>query len=195
MAPCTFGVCSQDCEVKIHKIKGQTKASSVNSKRNNITSASCSCVEGKVDFHEKKCFLYNCRIDLFVGYALEAKKTCKAKGQNASLILANENVLRTLNPYAYHKMINLEQDQEKFGKSPKINSIDVFYMDGMPILVVGVKEDRMIYYQKMSNGRSTVVSQNIEVEFIYFTSFLSTVYTEKKLVKLKNLVAETKKSS
>ena len=66
-------------------------------------------------------------------------------------------------------MINLEQDQEKFGKSPKINSIDVFYMDGMPILVVGVKEDRMIYYQKMSNGRSTVVSQNIEVEFIYLS--------------------------
>ena len=167
MAPCTFGVCSQDCEVKTHKIKGQTKASSVNSKRNNITSASCSCVEGKVvkvDFQGKKVSThYNCRIDLFVGYALEAKKTCKAKGQNASLILANENVLRTLNPYAYHKMINLEQDQEKFGKSPKINSIDVFYMDGMPILVVGVKEDRMIYYQKMSNGRSTVVSQNIEV--------------------------------
>ena len=48
MAPCTFGVCSQDCEVKIHKTKGHTKASSVNSKRNNITSASCSCVEGKV---------------------------------------------------------------------------------------------------------------------------------------------------
>ena len=47
MAPCTFGVCSQDCEVKMHKTKGQTKASSVNSKRNNITSASCSCVEGK----------------------------------------------------------------------------------------------------------------------------------------------------
>ena len=132
---------------------------------------------------------------------MEAKKTCKAKGQNASLILANENVLRTLNPYAYHKMINLEQDQEKFGKSPKINSIDVFYMDGMPILVVGVKEDRMIYYQKMSNGRSTVVSQNIEVEFIYLTSFLSTVfiYTGKKTRQIKNsctyLQAETKKSS
>ena len=129
---------------------------------------------------------------------MEAKKTCKAKGQNASLILANENVLRTLNPYAYHKMINLEQDQEKFGKSPKINSIDVFYMDGMPILVVGVKEDRMIYYQKMSNGRSTVVSQNIEVEFIYFTSFLSTVYTEKKTREIKKsgtyLQAEAKKN-
>ena len=115
------------------------------------------------EIHFTKKIFSICQIDLFVGYALEAKKTCKAKGQNASLILANENVLRTLNPYAYHKMINLEQDQEKFGKSPKINSIDVFYMDGMPILVVGVKEDKMIYYQKMSNGRSTVVSQNIEV--------------------------------
>ena len=104
-----------------------------------------------------------CKIDLFVGYALEAKKTCKAKGQNASLILANENVLRTLIPYAYHKMINLEQDQDKFGKSPKINSIDVFYMNGLPILVVGVKEDRMIYYQKMTNGRSTVSQKSQKI--------------------------------
>ena len=128
---------------------------------------------------------------------MEAKKTCKAKGQNASLILANENVLRTLNPYAYHKMINLEQDQEKFGKSPKINSIDVFFMDGMPILVVGVKEDRMIYYQKMSNGKSTAVSQNLIIsksgKTLKYNSYISRVFCHLyilkiKLVKLKNLV-------
>jgi low-density lipoprotein receptor-related protein 1 (alpha-2-macroglobulin receptor) len=126
--PCNFGACSQDCEVKHHSPKSQ----SVNTKRN-ITTASCSCVEG---------------------YALEAKKTCKALGTNATLLLANENTLRMIYPYAYHRMVDLHPEHAVArSKSPKIESVDVFYDDQVPIAVWSVKEERVIYYQKMGPGQ------------------------------------------
>ena len=127
--PCTFGVCSQDCEVKVHhSSKGQTKAASVNTKRN-ITAASCTCVEG---------------------YILEAKKTCKALGENATLILANDFTVRYINPYAYHKMVDLYQDQH-FKQKSKIMSLDVFYIDETPVTVWSETEERVIYYQVNKN--------------------------------------------
>ena len=140
--PCTFGACSQDCEVKVHTFKDygsqKTKAavSSVNTKRN-ITLASCSCVEG---------------------YSLEAKKTCKALGPNATLVLANENTLRMIYPYAYHKMVDLYQDRSRLSQSPKILALDVFYMDDVPIAIWSVKEEKVIYYQKMMAATITTRS-------------------------------------
>ena len=46
------------------------------------------------------------------GYVLEAKKTCKALGENAALLLANENTLRKIYPYAYHKMVDLHPGKQ-----------------------------------------------------------------------------------
>ena len=60
------------------------------------------------------------------GYSLEAKKTCKAKGRNATLIVANENVLRHIHPFAFHKMVDLTPEKTRQGS--KIESIDVFFV-------------------------------------------------------------------
>ena len=136
LPPCNFGACSQECLVKHHHLTNFTgKVSSVNSKRIS-TSASCFCADG---------------------YVLEAKKVCKSIGQNASLLLANENILRTINPYAYHKMVELHPEHSLKSSSsilkdnfmPKIVSIDVYYEDSVPVAVWSVKEERVIYYQKM----------------------------------------------
>ena len=63
-----------------------TAASTLINTKRIVSEAACSCIEG---------------------YVLEAKKTCKAMGENASLLLANENTLRKIYPYAYHKMVDL----------------------------------------------------------------------------------------
>ncbi len=80
------------------------------------------------------------------GYSLEAKKTCKARGRNATLIVANENVLRHLHPFAFHKMVELQP--EKASKSSKIESVDVFFVGPVSVIVWSVKEEGAIYYQK-----------------------------------------------
>ena len=128
--PCYFGACSQICHVKMHS---ETENVKVNSKRN-VSSATCSCVQG---------------------YNLEAKKTCKANGENATLLLANENILRMIYPYAYHKMVDLHPEHRIQAQNlPKIESVDMFYEDGVPHAVWSVKEERTIYYQKMDYERS-----------------------------------------
>ena len=80
------------------------------------------------------------------GYSLEAKKTCKAKGHNATLIIANENVLRHIHPFAFHKMVELQP--EKASKSSKIESVDVFYVGHVSVIVWSVRQDGAIYFQK-----------------------------------------------
>ena len=127
-SPCGFGACSQICHVKMSRDLADNVK--VNSKRN-VSSATCSCVQG---------------------YTLEAKKTCKAKGENATLLLANENILRMIYPYAYHKMVDLHPEHRIQAQNlPKIESVDVFYEDGLPYAVWSVKEERTIYYQKMDH--------------------------------------------
>ena len=61
------------------------------------------------------------------GYVLEAKKTCKALGENAALLLANENTLRKIYPYAYHKMVDLHPGKKIYlGGFPHIFILKVF---------------------------------------------------------------------
>ena len=84
--PCNFGACSQTCEIKVHTNLTRASTSTLINTKRIVSEAECSCIEG---------------------YVLEAKKTCKALGENASLLLANENTLRKIYPYAYHKMVDL----------------------------------------------------------------------------------------
>lgn len=127
--PCIFGACSQSCYAKMHHAN---KTSSVNTKRIMASTPTCTCLQG---------------------YALEAKKTCKALGENASLLLANENTLRTIFPYAYHKMVDLHPHHSLVKSLPKIVAIDVFYEGQTPIAVWSVKEEDVIYYQRMSKSK------------------------------------------
>ena len=83
---------------------------------------------------------------VFLGYSLEAKKTCKAKGRNATLIVANESVLRHIHPYAFHKMVEL--NPERAGHGSKIDSIDVFYIGHVSVILWSVKDEGAIYFQK-----------------------------------------------
>ena len=100
-----------------------------------MSSAHCSCIQG---------------------YQLEAKKTCKAIGENATLLLANENTLRMIYPYAYHKMVDLHPEHSlvQASKLPKIVSVDVFFANSTPYAVWSVKEEQIIYYQKMNDQKS-----------------------------------------
>ena len=83
---------------------------------------------------------------MILGYSLEAKKTCKAKGLNATLIIANENVLRHIHPFAFHKMVELNPERSE--KGTKIESIDVFFLGREPVIVWSVKDEGAIYFQK-----------------------------------------------
>ncbi len=131
--PCTVGACSQVCEVKYSRPKTTSKEgqlSSVNTKRN-VTSATCTCIDG---------------------YALEAKKTCKALGKNATLLVANEDTVMHVNPYAHHRMVELHPElgvhRSRYG--PKIESLDFFYDDNtIPVVLWSVGNERVIYYQVM----------------------------------------------
>ena len=56
-------------------------------------------------------------------------------------------------PYAFHQMVDLHPERSVQAASkniPKIQSIEVFYKDKVPYAVWSVKEERVIYYQKMT---------------------------------------------
>ena len=131
-APCIFGACSQRCEVKQH-IRGKGTPwegrlrSKVNTKRLS-PSPFCSCL---------------------TGYALvgEGKKKCKALGSNATLLVANENILRHINPHALNRMVDLHP---VISDAPRIVSIDAFFDETKyPVAVWTVKEEKVIYYHRM----------------------------------------------
>ena len=128
ISPCVFGVCSQRCEVKqALSGKGVPWESKVNTKRSRPT-AFCSCVSG---------------------YALvgEGKKKCKAMGSNATILVANENILRHINPHARTQMVDLHP---QVSNEPRIVSVDAFYDEtGHKVAVWAVKEEKAIYYHRM----------------------------------------------
>ena len=94
ITPCVFGACSQRCEVKqeLH-VKEDPFNTKVNTKRSRPTPF-CSCVSGYI----------------LVG---EGKKKCKAMGSNATLLVANENILRHINPHARTQMVDLHPQNTK----------------------------------------------------------------------------------
>ena len=127
---CTFGTCSQICQVKTRLPPSQT----VNTARNS-TSAVCLCSPG----YEQT----------------DHKKHCKAKGQDAVLLLANENTVRHVSPYHFHRMVSLEVDNghasNKAFEKLKIESIDVFYNESTPIAFMSLKNNGTIVYVKFDS--------------------------------------------
>ena len=101
--------------------------------------ATCSCVEG---------------------YALEAKKTCKAIGENATLLIANENALRSIYPYVYTKMVDLHAGHKGSGK---ISSLEVMFTDHATSYAFwSAPAERVIYYQNQRNSSDVgMLLQNI----------------------------------
>ena len=77
----------------------------------------------------------------------EGKRKCKALGSNATLLVANENTLRHINPYAFNRMVDLHPAAE----APKIVSVDAFFDETKnPVAVWSVKEERVIYCYRMA---------------------------------------------
>ena len=120
-SPCTFGTCSQICQVKLpHQ-----------SQANSSLLPSCLCADG----YEND------------------KKHCVAKGKAAILSIANENYVRHLDPYAFHKSqepysLNGNKDKSTF----KIDAIDVFYNASHPVIFVSLKNKGTIVSLKIGNN-------------------------------------------
>lgn len=132
--PCSFGACSQQCEVKLHRDHGQ----SINTRRNAST-AECSCSAD--------------------GYSLEAKKICKTTGDNATLVMANENALRHMDPYGLTQTFDVEE--EKSEGAAKIQSVEVYYdkEGNTPVIVWSVRDARAIYFHRQVVGGTRNVEE------------------------------------
>ena len=118
---CSFGMCSQICQIK-HRIVGQT---------NQANSSICLCAPG----YEQ------------TGH----KRHCKAKGSDPVLLLANENTIRHINPYQYHKMVQIDSyghsNHEGYDQL-KIEAIDIVYLDNLPVAFISLRNNGTILYVK-----------------------------------------------
>ena len=121
---CKFGTCSQICQVKHRSPSGL----SVNTARNS-TSAVCLCAPG----YEQSGSL---------------KKHCRAQGRNATLLLANEDIVRHISPYHFHKMVSLDTSpghaNQGYLEKLKIESITVFYNESVPTAFISLKHNGSI---------------------------------------------------
>ena len=76
------------------------------------------------------------------------KKHCRAQGREAVLLLANENNVRHISPYHFHKMISLETDtghaNREYFEKLKIESITVFYNESVPTAFMSLKHNGSI---------------------------------------------------
>ena len=141
--PCEFGVCSQLCEVKhaTHKRAGSKKSGGTTLKSGSQTKMATSNVT-----LVPECFCAG-------GYELAQKSVCKALGDNATLIVANENTIRHLDPYGLNYVIDV--DEERSEGASKIQSLDTYYdTDGVPVIVWSVREEERIYFHRQqTSGR------------------------------------------
>ena len=131
---CSFGTCSQICQVKRRSPSGL----SVNTSRNS-SSAVCLCAPG----YQQSGSL---------------KKHCRAQGKEAVLLLANENSVRHISPYHFHKMVSLDTDtghtnanQGYFDKL-KIDSIAVFYNESVPTAFMSLAHNGSIVTVRLSSS-------------------------------------------
>ena len=128
--PCTFGACSQICQVK--RLEGGEESS-------NVSLALCLCGSGYQQ--------------------TDHKKHCKVIGSDPVLLLANENNIRHLNPSAFHKMVDIysstghtSNDNRALNKL-KINSIDVFFNESLPVVFMSLRNNGTIVFVRMEHGR------------------------------------------
>ena len=128
-SPCTFGACSQICQVK------QKHPPIVSAGKNVTKMPVCLCSLG----YEQT---FN-------------KKHCVAKGKEAVLLLANEDYIRHLSPYVFHTMVNIDSSTNgnKAVEKLKINSIDVFYNQSIPVIFMSLKNNGTIVYMNIDITR------------------------------------------
>ena len=114
--PCEFGVCSQLCEVKhaTHSRSGSKKSDTVIEPGSPTSNASivpeCFCAEG---------------------YELTQKRHCKALGDNATLVVANENTLRHLDPYGLNYLVDVDEERSEGASKIQVGNMDLLRLDGL----------------------------------------------------------------
>ena len=122
---CAFGSCSQICQVKYKKLEENVGYSS--------STGLCLCSPG----YEQ------------TGH----KRHCKAKGSDPVLLLANENTIRHINPYQFHKMVEIDpqvhSNQEEYHQL-KIEAIDIVYQDSIPVAFISLRNNGTILYVKFN---------------------------------------------
>ena len=104
---CPFGTCSQLCESKTIVTSNTSDPETI---------FYCSCVPG---------------------YNLESRHVCLAQGKLATMLLANENAIKDINPYALSFLIEIQDGEPT--TTFKIGALDVFYDEGLPVEVYSVK--------------------------------------------------------
>lgn len=128
--PCQFGVCAQQCEVKYKSGKAGAR---INSKRINGT-AYCSCEDG---------------------YQLTSRSSCKALGENATLLVANENVIRHVDPYALSQMVEISPERSE--GSSKIHSLEVFVGSETTTIFWSSHREQAIFHHTMREKKTTTI--------------------------------------
>ena len=95
------------------------------------------------------------------------KKHCVAKGEDAVLLVAVENDILRLNPYVSHKMGTPGQEGlfDNNLSTFKIDSMDVYYNEGDPVLFMSLKNNGSIASIKVGSSSEDVggTFESIEV--------------------------------
>ena len=95
------------------------------------------------------------------------KKHCVAKGEDADLLVAVDNDIRPLNPYVSHKMGTPGQESlfDNNLSTFKIDSMDVYYNEGHPVLYMSLKNNGSIASIKVGSSSEDVgrTFESIEV--------------------------------
>ena len=56
------------------------------------------------------------------GYELTQKNHCKALGDNATLIVANENTIRHLDPYGLNYVVDVDEERSEGASKIQVNN-------------------------------------------------------------------------
>ena len=59
------------------------------------------------------------------GYELTQKHHCKALGDNATLVVANENTLRHLDPYGLNYLVDVDEERSEGANKIQVCIIDL----------------------------------------------------------------------
>ena len=59
------------------------------------------------------------------GYELTQKRHCKALGDNATLVVANENTLRHLDPYGLNYLVDVDEERSEGASKIQVGNMDL----------------------------------------------------------------------
>ena len=60
------------------------------------------------------------------GYELTQKRHCKAIGDNATLVVANENTLRHLDPYGLNYLVDVDEERSEGASKIQVCNVSLF---------------------------------------------------------------------